>query len=274
MEFTHIIILLATGVVVGFASGLLGLGGAFIMTPIQYIVFTDMGLSPDLAIKLAFGTNLLVILPTAISGVWRHHKNQAVWWRAAIVMGGCSLVFALIGATITSYLDGEKLKIAYGTIVLLSGIRMVIDRQPRSEREAVTNPWVWAAWAAPIGLLSGIFGMGGAIVAIPVMVMALRFKMHTAVATSLGMILFTSIGGVIGYIINGLDVEGLPPYSIGYVNLSSWLLLTVTSIITAQLGAIVAHKLPARRLRFIFVIVMFYLGLKMIGVYDWLGWPL
>jgi uncharacterized membrane protein YfcA len=63
----HILILLATGIGAGFAGGLLGLSGAFIMTPVQYLVFTDMGLPTDLAVKLAFGTSLLVILPLAAS---------------------------------------------------------------------------------------------------------------------------------------------------------------------------------------------------------------
>ena len=63
MTMAHIIILLTTGIGVGFASGLLGVGGGFIMTPVQYIIYTDMGFSTDIAIKLAFGTNLLVILP-------------------------------------------------------------------------------------------------------------------------------------------------------------------------------------------------------------------
>ena len=50
MALAHIIILLATGIGVGFAGGLLGLGGAFIMTPVQYIIFTDMGLPVDMLV--------------------------------------------------------------------------------------------------------------------------------------------------------------------------------------------------------------------------------
>ena len=88
------------------------------------------------------------------------------------------------------------------------------------------------------------------------------------------MMLFTSIGGIIGYIVNGIGVPDLPPYSIGYVNLPSWLLLVVSSIGMAQVGAITAHRLPAGKLRYIFVILMFYLGFRMLGVFDWLGWPL
>ena len=274
MALSHIIILLATGVGAGLASGLLGLGGAFIMTPVQYIVYTDMGLPADMAIKLAFGTNLMVVLPTAASGAWQHHRRGAVYWRAAAVMGISSLVMAVVGATLTAYLDGEKLKVAYGVIVLLSGIRMLFTGQPREGENMVDNPWIWVAWAIPVGLMSGIFGFGGAIVMIPVMVLMLRFKMHTAVATSLGVMIFTSIGGVVGYIINGLDVTGLPSYSIGYVNLLSWFILVLTSIGMAQVGAIIAHQLSARYLKYLFIMIMFYMGLKLIGTFEWLGWPI
>ena len=274
MTLAHIIILLATGIGVGFAGGLLGLGGAFIMTPVQYMVFTDMGLSADLAIKLAFGTNLLVILPTAASGAWRHHQKGLVRWRVAIIMGCCGLGFALGGATLAAHLPGAALKTVYGVLVLLSGVRMLTARLPKVEPEPVANPWLWFAWAIPVGLLAGVFGIGGAIVTIPVLVLALKFRMHDAVATSLAVMIFTSVGGIVGYIVNGIGVPGRPPYSVGYVNLPSWFILVVTSVAMAQVGAMTAHRLPARQLQYLFIAIMFYMGLKMIGVYDWLGWPI
>jgi uncharacterized membrane protein YfcA len=274
MALAYIIILLATGVVVGFASGLLGLGGAFIMTPVQYLIYTAMGLPTDLAIKLAFGTSLLVILPLSVSGAWRHNLRGAVWWRTALVMGGIGLVCAFGGATLATHLPGTALKIAFGAIVLLSAIRMLTAREPEIETEPRDNPWLWAGWAIPVGFVSGILGIGGGVLMIPVLVLALRFRMHNAVATSLAVMPFISAGGVIGYFINGLGVSGLPAYSVGYVNLASWLLLAVTGVGMAQVGAITAHRLPARQLRYIFIAVMFYMGLKMLGVFEWLGWPL
>ena len=274
MTIAHIIILLATGIGVGFAGGLLGVGGAFIMTPVQYMLFTGMGIPTDIAIKLAFGTSLLVVLPIAASGAWRHSKKGAVRWKAAIVIGGCGLICAFGGATLATHLPGAGLKIAFGAIILLSGIRMLTARPPQIEQEPRDNPWLWAAWAIPIGIISGIFGIGGGVLMVPVMVLALRFKMHNAIATSLAVMLFTSIGGVIGYMVNGLGAPHLPAYSIGYVNLPSWFLLAVTSVGMAQVGALTAHKLPAKQLRYIFIAVMFYMGLKMLGVFDWLGWPI
>ncbi|MFC1974747.1 sulfite exporter TauE/SafE family protein [Chloroflexota bacterium] len=273
MTIAHIIIiLLATGIVVGFAGSLLGVGGAFIMTPVQYMVFTSIGIPTDTAIKLAFGTSLLVILPTALSGAWRHHKRGTVWWKAAIIMGSCTLIGAFVGATIAAHLPGEQLKIAFGAVVLLSGIRMLTANLPQIEEEPRENPWLWVAWAIPIGIITGAIGIGGGVLMVPVMVLALKFKMHNAVATSLAMMIFTSIGGIIGYIINGLGVPNLPAYSIGYVNLPNWFLLAVTSVSMAQVGAITAHRLPAKQLRYTFIAVMFYMGLKMLGVFDWLGW--
>ena len=274
MTITHIITLLVTGIGVGFGGGLLGLGGAYIMTPVQYTVFINMGVPADMAIKLAFGTTLLVILPTAISGTWRHHRQKAVWWKAAIVMGVCSLIGAFGGATIASHLPGAVLKITLGGIILLVGLRMLTSRPPQIEEEPKDNLWLWVVWAIPIGMVSGLVGIGGGIVAVPVMTLALRFKMQNAIATSLAMMILTSTGGIIGYVTNGIGVPNLPAYSIGYVNLQSWFLLAVTSTGMAQVGAITAHRLPTRLLKYIFIAIMFYMGLKMLGVFGWLGWPI
>lgn len=86
--------------------------------------------------------------------------------------------------------------------------------------------------------------------------------------------IFTSFGGLIGYIVNGWGVAGVPSPNLGYVHIWSWLCLAATSIGMAQVGALTAHRLPAKQLRYIFIAVMLYMGLKMIGVFEWLGWPI
>ena len=118
------------------------------------------------------------------------------------------------------------------------------------------------------------YDIGGGVLMVPIMVLVFKFKMHTAVATSLAFVMITNIGGVIGYIVNGLGVPDLPAYSIGYVNLQSWLFLTVTTVVMAQVGAMTAHRLPARQLKWIFIVIMFYMGLRILGLFDWLGWPI
>jgi uncharacterized membrane protein YfcA len=115
-------------------------------------------------------------------------------------------------------------------------------------------------------VVTGLTGLGGGTLIVPMLVLALNFPMHIAVGTSIASIIFTSLGGVIGYIVNGLGVSGLLPYSVGYVNLPIWLCLAATSIPLARLGSRTAHALPAKQLRYIFIAFMVYVGLRMIGV--------
>lgn len=271
---TYISILLATGVGAGFASGLLGVGGGFVMVPVMYWVIVATGVPAATAIRIAFGTSLLVILPTALSGAWRHNKRKAVRWKAALILGPCGLVGGLAGATLAAQLPGETLKLGFGGFVLAVAVWMGLGMTPRLAKEAVEpkdNLWFLMALGFPIGMVSGLTGLGGGALIVPALVLALDFPMHIAVGTSVASIVFTSLGGVVGYVINGIGVPSYLPYSIGYINLPIWLCLAATSVPMAQFGSMTAHALPAKQLRYIFVAVMLYIGLKMIGAFSWLG---
>ena len=255
----------------GFASALLGVGGGFIIVPTSYWLILAMGVSKDIAIMIAFGTSLLVILPTAISGACRHNKKKAVHWKIALILGPCALVGGVLGATLAAYLPGEMLEIGFGVLVLAIALWMGLGIMPKLRREDEglrENLGLVAACGVPIGMVSGLTGLGGGALIVPMLVLALNFPMHVAVGTSVASIIFSSLGGIIGYIVNGLGVPDLLPYSIGYINLPIWLCLAVTSIPLAQLGARAAHALPAKPLRYIFIAFMVYAGLSMIGVFK------
>ena len=240
------------------------------MVPVSYWIIPAMGVSPDIAIRVAFGTSLLVILPTAISGTWRHNKEKAVHWKTALVLGPCALVGGLVGATLTARLPAEILEIGFGGLVLAIalwmglGLMLKLRKEVEKPRE---NFWLMGACGFPIGMVSGLTGLGGGVLIVPMLVLALNFPMHIAIGTSVASIIFASIGGIAGYIVNGLEVSGLLPYSIGYINLPIWLCLAATSIPLAQLGARAAHALPAKPLKYIFIAFMVYAGLKMIGLF-------
>jgi len=264
----HILILLATGVGVGFGSGLLGVGGAFITVPVTYWVIVDMGVSPNMAIKIAFGTNLLVILPTAISGALGHNRRGSVRWKVALGLGLCGLAGALLGATLATHLPGETLRVGFGALVLAVALWMGLDTtlnltKERGEQKESLFPLALCGF--PIGMITGLTGIGGGILAVPVLALAFGFPMHLAVGTSTAMIILTSLGGVIGYIVNGVGISALP-YSVGYVSLPIWLCLAATSVPMAQLGAKASHALPAKRLRYVFIAIMVYVGLRVLGV--------
>ncbi len=109
---------------------------------------------------------------------------------------------------------------------------------------------------------------------IPVMIHFLGFGMHEAVGTAAVFMTFTGLGGSISYLVNGLGVQGLPAYSTGYLNWLQFGLLSVSSIPMAIVGARAAHLISSNRLKIVFATVLLVVGLKMIGVFSWLGLPI
>jgi hypothetical protein len=137
---------------------------------------------------------------------------------------------------------------------------------PRGEPKTDLLPYI--LWGLIVGGVSGMTGIGGGVILVPLMVVALGFSMHQAVGTSSLAIAFIAAGGISAYIINGWGVAGLPPYSLGYIDLPQFILLAGSSVITAQLGVGVAHRLPGEQLRYIFIALMIYIGLRMMGLFE------
>jgi len=102
----------------------------------------------------------------------------------------------------------------------------------------------------------------------------MSFRIHQAIGTSTAAIIFTSSGGIASYMINGLGAPDLPAYSVGYINLYQWILLAGTSIPMARAGVWAAHRLSAKSLKRIFALLMFYVSLKMIGLFELLHLPI
>jgi len=274
MQTIHIIILLITGLGVGFAGGLLGVGGCFIMVPIQFWVLTSLGIDLTLAIRIAFGTGLAVVLPTAISSAIGHHRKHVVYWKAGIILGLTGFAGAFTGGFIATHVSGDFLKVGFGLVILAGALRMLAAKPFKADKEPVDKVSIFMLWGFPLGMVSGMLGIGGGVLIVPVMVHALRFKIHQAVGTSSALMIITSLGAILSYIVNGLRVSGLPAYSLGYVNFLQWIILAGTSVPMAQLGVKAAHKLPAKKLKWIFIIIMFYMGLKMTGFFSLLHLPI
>ena len=116
-----------------------------------------------------------------------------------------------------------------------------------------------------IGLISGLLGVGGGVFAVPLLSILFGFTLREAIGTSSIFIAITAIGGVISYIISGYGVNPMP-YSLGYVSLVNWFAILVFSVPMARIGAKSAYKLPEKRLKHVFAIILFYMGIKMMGL--------
>jgi len=129
------------------------------MVPVSYWVILAMGVSPDIAIRIAFGTSLLVILPTALSGTWRHNKKKAIRWKTALILGSFGLLGALLGANLAARLPNNILEIGFGGLVLAIALWMglgLILRLRREAEEPRENLGLVAACGFPIGVAVGL----------------------------------------------------------------------------------------------------------------------
>jgi uncharacterized protein len=271
MPALQIIILLCTGLGVGLLSGLLGIGGGIILTPLQYWIYTSAGITSDLAIKIACATSLAVVLPTAASGVWQHQRRGAIHWKAAVIMGLVMAAASFAGATLASRIPGSAIKLGFGALAVIIALRMVTVKISPVQLPIRENRWLWIALALPIGAITGLLGIGGGIIVVPVLVLVLRFSLRNAAGTSLAIMLFTCVGGITGWVLSGLGAAGLPDQTLGYIYWPAWIALSAASIGMAQVGAILSHRLPAKWINYILVAIILYVGLDMLGVIDWIS---
>jgi hypothetical protein len=247
------------------------------MVPVQIWALTSQGIDPTLATRIAFGTSLAVVLPTALSGCHSHYCRGFVLWRPGIVMGLSGLAGAFLGGCIAAHSPADMLKMLFGFVVMLGAMRMIFapslqvgqEGPPEKSGDGLLK---YVLWGTMVGIVSGLTGIGGGVILVPAMVIAMGFSMLQAIGTSSVTIAFNAVGGIMAYAINGLGVAGLPAYSVGYIDMLQFTLLAGASIFSAPWGAKTAQRLPAEMLRTIFVILMMYIGLKMIGVLVWLGW--
>jgi uncharacterized membrane protein YfcA len=168
------------------------------------------------------------------------------------------------GAVIATHAPGSIMAGLFGVLLVLAALRMFFSHLPAGDGHIPENPYVYLLWGLAFGLVSGLFGVGGGIVMVPVMTTVLHIPLRQAIGTSTAFMLFSSASGIISYIINGLDVTGLPPYSFGYVNMAYWCVLVAASVPFAQLGVRAAHTVSPKKIKLLFVILMIGVGLHMI----------
>ena len=258
--------LMLIGICAGFASGLLGVGGGFLIVPLQYFLLKYIGVEPDLAILISFGTSLAIIIPTSLSGAYRHTRTMDNIVKPGIRLGIFGIIGGAIGGFVASSLPSRVLEIIFGLLLLFITVNNVININ--KEREEARIPFNLIT-AGIIGLLvgfsSGLLGVGGGIFLIAILTAFLGFSLIEAIGTSSVFICLTAVGGFLSYMISGWGVSTFP-YSIGYVSIINFVLIAMFSVPFASIGAKMAHKVPQKKLKIIFSIMVFYMALKMLGI--------
>ncbi|MFA6226040.1 MAG: sulfite exporter TauE/SafE family protein [Methanoregula sp.] len=187
--------LIITGITAGTASGLFGGGGGFLMTPVQFWLYTTGGMDSTLATRLAFGTSLAVMIPTMISGALAQNRRGAVDWKAAVPMGCAAILGSLAGGTLAAHLPGIVLRTFFALLIIVMAIRMVWHIRSCEVCEPYGSIRIYILIGFFIGIISGRVGIGGGVLLVPVLVILLGYPMHRAIGTSSACLIFSSAPG-------------------------------------------------------------------------------
>jgi len=253
---------LGIGALVGFAAGLLGIGGGVVMVPLLVFVFTASGIASDQVLHVALGTALAAMVFTSISSMRAHHAHDAVDWKIARAMSPGMLAGSFGAALIAGFIPTRPLAVGFTAMVFYAATQILLDLRPPGSRDLPGAPGLFAAGAL-IGAVSSLLAAGGAFMTIPFLAwcqVPLRRAIGTAAANGLPI----AIAGTAAYVINGVHAQGLPAMSVGYVYLPALALVVSTSMLAAPLGARLAHRLPVQRLRTIFALMLYGFALKML----------
>jgi uncharacterized membrane protein YfcA len=254
---------LGIGAVVGFAAGLLGIGGGVVMVPLLVMVLKAHGVSPDHVLHLALGTALAAMTFTSVSSMRAHSAHGGVDWKIARAMAPGMLAGSFGAALVAGLIPTRPLAVAFTVFVFYAATSILFDLKPAGTRPLPGSAGIFAAGTI-IGAISSLLAAGGAFMSIPFLAwcgVPLRRAIGTAAANGLPI----AVAGTAGYLIQGWSAPDRPPWSLGYVYLPALALVVVTSMSAAPLGARLAHRWPVKRLRVIFAFLLYLFAARMLA---------
>jgi len=239
----HLILFVVLGGVLGAVGGLFGIGGGLIALPV-------LGLFFHLDQQHAQGTALVMFVPNVMIGLWDYARRCSIDKRVAFLLGICAVSFTLVGALYATRIAGPALRYAFAaftaTLAVYFIVRALRDaRQSDAAAPAARLPWGWTSVVGVLGgILSGLFSVGGAVFAVPILSLAFGYTQTEAQGLSLALVAPGTIVGLVTYALAG-DVDwwiGIP--------------LALGGSLCVGYGVALAHRLPQRQLRVLFSVLL------------------
>jgi uncharacterized membrane protein YfcA len=237
----------AIGVLVGLAagimSGLFGVGGGIITTPAIQLL---LGGAP----YIALGTPLPVIFPTALVGAFTYRRAGEVSTRAASWAAGPGIAGAIGGAWLTKVVDPHWLLLVTAVLIGWQAFGVARGGDHAVRPRGSTPGWQYAALGLATGFVSGLLGVGGGIIFVPIVTTLLGMPLKRALGTSLLVIATIAVPGTIVHT------------ALGHIDWAIFAVLVVGVVPGAWIGARIALGTREHTLR---LLVGAFLGMVSIG---------
>ncbi len=250
------------GAFAGLIAGLFGVGGGVVLVPALIYAFTAQGMPVELLTHMAVGTSLGVICVTSVSSVLAHHKNGFVLWSVVKIMLPGLIIGGFIGVKSASLISGANLQLIIGSFLVLVSIQMGFALMPEGNRKLPGASGIFPV-ATFIGAVSAMFGIGGGSLTVPYLSI-MGTKMQKSVATSAACGVPIAFASAVANLWVGFDETSDLEFTLGFIYLPALLGIALMSAPFAKVGANLAKRLPAAKLKRLFAVFLVIIGSLMI----------
>jgi len=256
----------ASAFVTGFMAGFFGIGGGLLMVPIFFYIFSFVGVDQTFVMHLALGTSFSIIIPTSIISTMTHMKFKAVDFNIVKTFGAfvaCGVVFGTIFAV---SLKTSSLILFFSIMTLLFSLYFLLVKEKINPKPKKINLIYKVICGFLSGFLAAPMGIGGGVLNTPVLKM-FGYSIKVAIGCSAAMGLITALIGAIGFAISGSFLNINAPFSLGFVNIPTFLIFVPITMFMAKIGAKSVHKFNKNLIGKLFGIYLLIISFKLF--YDY-----
>ncbi|MFZ3576747.1 sulfite exporter TauE/SafE family protein [Virgibacillus sp. DJP39] len=263
------IICIIIGIFTAFAGSLVGLGGGILLIPSLLFLNQISSEFSWATPQTIVGISLIVMVFTALSSTIFYFREGRVDYKTGFLLLSGSVPGGILGSWLNQFVAEDDFSFYFGILMIVLSLlffikRNMLGKQPVTKKglrsfqfDGVTYQYTVTFWVAfitslVVGTLSGLFGIGGGSIMVPLMILLFGFPVHIAIATSMFIIFFSSIISAGTHII------------LGHVSWEYVLFFIPGAWIGGTIGAKVNQRMNSRALEWILRVLLMLIGLRLI----------
>lgn len=225
------------GIAIGLSLGMLGGGGSILTVPVLVYALGQ-------PVRDAVLTSLWVVGGSSLAGALSHLRGGKLPWRSALMFGAAGIGGSFAGASVNHRLDADLVLLGFALFMVLAAVAMLRNRRESETPDAAKScenawrerPLMVLVVGAGVGVVTGLFGVGGGFILVPAWTLAMGCPVKVSVGASLVVIVLNASGGLISHL------------GVGSVDLDIAVPFTVAAVIGAVVGVRLATHVNSERL--------------------------
>ena len=231
----------ASAVVTGFMAGFFGIGGGLIMVPILFYLFSFAGIEQTFVMHLALGTSFSIIIPTSIISTMTHMKFKAVDFNIVKTFGVFVAIGVVFGTVFAVSLKTSSLVLFFSIMTMLFSIYFLTTKEEINPKPRKINLIYRVICGFLSGFLSAPMGIAGGVINTPVLKM-FGYPIKVAIGCSAAVGFIIALIGAVGFAASGSYLNINVPFSLGFINIPTFLIFVPITMFMAKIGAKTVHK--------------------------------